>query len=355
MWLALALGLSPAVVTPTPVEPTSAPGTFEWRAPAECPPATEVRAAVEGHLGMPLSELSISEWSVEGDVSRAADGGWSLDLVIDAPDGPTERTLHDPSDCRAVSDAAALLVALALDPEAVAASSEPETTASEPTATQAERAPRPEVREETATVPVPERPEPKEPAEENRGLPLDFVLGMAGGFDYGTLRGVSPIGRANFTWQLPRFRVGAIATFGGTPGFTVPAVAQDVSLWMWAAGIEAGPVFHAGAFEFPLTAGLEAGQLVIRPRILVPPPGQQVTWAALLLTPAAAWVPVRWLAIVLRAGATVSFVRPEFAIEGLGRVHAPAPVGFRATLGFEVRFPLGVMKTGGGGNPREPS
>lgn len=358
MWSVLALGIVCAASGSSPSEapappPASPADPFQWNAPAECPPASEVRASVEAHLGIPLSQLPDGSWSVVGTISSGADRGWAVDLVVHAPDGPTERTLHDPSDCAAVSDAAALLIAIAIDPDAVTAS---EPIASEPDAGRADAEVSPasddageaivDVAPETPPPPPSPRPTPAPPREP----PLHFVLGAAGGLDWGTLRGVSPIGRASFAWQLPRMRIGVNAMFGVAPGFGVPSVSRDISLWMWTAGAEAGPVFHAGAFEFPLTAGLEAGQIVIRPRDLLPPPRQQVTWAALLVTPGVAWVPLPWLAVVARVGATVSLVRPGFSIQGVGRIAAPAPAGIRATLGLEFRFPLTVMKTAAAGN-----
>lgn len=350
----LALGATAVVALVAPMgEGETHDPPFRWETPSECPPTEAVRDAVEGHLGLPLEELPLASWSVTGEVSKGDAGGWSLQLSIEVPDGRTERSLHDPHDCAAVSDAAALLIALALDPEAVAAPDRPIASPSEPARTSAQVNPGPAIERDPDVVPpaieIAPAAEDPPPDDERLRKPLHFVVGMAAGLDYGTLRGVAPIGRASFSWQRPRLRLGATATFGRS-ALEVPAVAQEVSVWMWAAGVEAGPVFRMGQFEFPLMVGLEAGQLILRPRVLLPPAGHQVTWAAFLLTPSAAWVPRPWVAVVLRAGATVSLVRPEFAVEGIGRIHAPAPVGIRATLGLEFRVPLDVMKTAAGGN-----
>jgi hypothetical protein len=139
-------------------------------------------------------------------------------------------------------------------------------------------------------------------------------------------------------------RAGVNAVFGASPGFSVPSVNRDISLWMWTVGAEAGPVFRLGRWEFPILAGIEAGQITVRPRVLLDPDRRQVTWAALLLTPGVAYVLRPFIAFVAQAGAMISFVRPQFAIQGIGRIHAPAPAGIRATLGVEFRFRLPVTE-----------
>lgn len=320
-------------------------GPFDWNAPAECPTAATVRAEIERHLGRSLDDLSLASWSVAGTITRDAEGGWSLALAIETPDGRTERTLHDPHACEAVSEAAALLVALALDPEAVAATADEPRPTTDTEQTEPAAMFEPEVeRDETIAAATPDVPPPTTPS-----LPLLFVIRTTGGFDWGTLRGVSPIGRGAFAWQLPKMRVGIAAQFGVTPGFTVPAVTRDISLWMWTVSAEAGPVLRRGKLEFPLLVGIEAGQITVRPRVLLAPTRRQVTWAALLLQPGLAWVPRRWFALVADVGVMISFVRPEFAIQGIDPpIHRPLPAGIRATAGVEFRIELPVAAGGGG-------
>ena len=350
---ALALGAALALAPPAAPSPPEAPVPFLWEAPEGCPSGDDVRAKVEQHLGGPLDEVALESWSVHGVVEPGDDGGWRLALTIETPDGRNERPLQDPKSCEIVSDSAALLIALALDPEAGqdepptasgsssagdAATTEPET---EPAAETSKPEPPPE-------PPAPEPPEPPPPPEPDlrRDVPLVFAFGFAGGIDWGTLRNVSPIGRANFAWQLPKVRVGASVTSGAAPRFTIPPLSEEITLWAWTVGVEAGPVFRVGPVELPLIGGLEVGQLVVWPRELLDPTRQQVTWAALLVTPGVAYAPVPWLALVARVGATVSLVRPSFSVEGIGSLHAPRPVGVRATLGVEFRLPLSVTGAG---------
>ena len=322
--------------------------TFVWEAPDDCPSSEDVRASVEAQLGGSLDEVALESWSVQGRVEADRQGGYRLALTITTPDGTHERPLHDPTSCEIVSDSAALLIALALDPEAGLDEPPPTTTGSTAASDTASTEPETQPPEE-ATKPEPPPPEPApmpapkpEPPEIERDVPLVFAFGIGGGIDWGTLRRVSPIGRANFAWQLPKVRVGASVTSGAAPRFTLPPLSETITLWTWTVGVEAGPVFRVGPVEFPLIGGLEVGQLVVWPRELLDPTRQQATWAAVLVTPGIAWVPKPWLALVARVGGTISLVRPSFAVEGVRTLHEPKPFGVRATLGLEFRLPLSV-------------
>ncbi|MEM7159066.1 MAG: hypothetical protein AAF799_39885 [Myxococcota bacterium] len=336
---------------------------FSWSASAECPTEQRVTAQVEQHLAMPLTQLPMQPWSVQGTITGDTQAGWSLALAIETPQGRTERALFDPHDCAAVSDAAALLIAMTLDPDASEPTVEPTTSAVDTEASEHGDGSQ-VVRTSEATEPkdddpelITESPGPVQPAtdpEPGQRIPLRFVLGASGGVLGATLRGASAVGQAKVAWRLPRLRVGITATFGATRGFSVPPITRDLSLWMWTVGAEAGPVFRRGPFEFPLLGGIETGQIILAPRILAGAE-RPATWTALVLNPGIAWVPQDWLAVVLSVGTTISFVRPRFEIEGIGLIHAPSPIGIRATLGLEFRLPLTVMKTEAGGNePMRP-
>ena len=349
--LVLGAALLAAGASPTADLPVS------WDAATECPSAQRVTAQVEQHLGMPLAELPTTPWSVEGTITGDTEAGWSLALAIETPQGRTERALFDPGDCAAVSEAAALLIAMTLDPDAA----EPAPETSEPAEGDAVTGTS-EATEGTdasttgdateKTELTPDAPGPLEPVSEpapEQRIPLRFVLGASGGVIGATLREASGVGQAKIAWRLPRLRVGITATMGATRGFSVPPITRDLSLWIWTVGVEAGPVFRRGQFEFPLLGGIETGQMILAPRILAGAE-RPALWTALVLNPGVAWVPREWLALVASVGTTISFGRPRFEIEGIGLIHAPSPIGIRATVGFEFRLPLTVMKTEPGGN-----
>ncbi len=101
---------------PTSVVDAPEPSSVHWTAPEGCPAADELRHGVERRLGRTLSP---GEVDVDARVTEPASGGFRLALTTDVEGVHDERTL-DADDCGALADATALIVALAVDPVAVA-------------------------------------------------------------------------------------------------------------------------------------------------------------------------------------------------------------------------------------------
>jgi hypothetical protein len=298
---------------------------LRWEAPAECPSAAQVQAKIEEHLGAPLSTVEIA-WSAAGTITRD-ESGFSLALAIETPDGRHDRPLHDPNDCAVVTDAAALLIAIALDPEAA----DPATPTAEQEAVAAET---------RATVP-PLSPAPVSPPPRavDRSPRVRGAVGAAGGLDLGTLPRIAPAVHGSVALLFRRARVGVVGSFGSVSHHELPRTPGAASVSWWSLGVEGGPVLRARAFEFPLLFGAEAGQLHARPIDLFAPQRQRAPWAAVLVLPGAAYVPVPWLSVVARVGVAVPLAHPRFQVEGLGEIHRPAWVALRASVGIELRFP----------------
>ena len=340
--MVLATALVALLVVAPPTDGVAETSWF-WNTPPGCPAGERVQAEVERHVGQPIAQLPIA-WSVVGIITHDDDAGYAAALVIETPDGRHDRLLTEPASCEALSNSAALLIALALSPDAAEPEApEPEAPKPEPEAPEPE-APEPE------PEPEPEAPEPPleiehvdPPQPDPTPDPLTFAISLAPGFDWGTLRGVTPASRLALAWQPRRLRVSLAAHFGGNPAFGLPPFTVDVRLWRWSLAGEIGPVPSLGRFEFPLMAGVEAGQVLLTPSALLPG-SSQGAWAALLVTPGASWVPMPWLAVTARAGTTVAFVRRTFEVPGLDPILVTSRVGVRATLGVEFRVPL-VMKT----------
>jgi hypothetical protein len=91
--------------------------TLHWHAPDGCPDDTEMLARIRAHL--PSGHRSPRGWSVE--VRIANEGArYSMELVLRNGESHARRMIASES-CAALADAAALLVALAVDPQAAAA------------------------------------------------------------------------------------------------------------------------------------------------------------------------------------------------------------------------------------------
>src|SRR3954469_20446926 len=91
-----------------------------WTAPEGCPISSEVEASIQALLGHPPRMNDDQEVEVKASARLEPDGLWhgQLDTRLGSKTG--RRTLQAES-CRAVADATALIVALMIDPDAVAA------------------------------------------------------------------------------------------------------------------------------------------------------------------------------------------------------------------------------------------
>jgi len=105
---------SPALAQPPPPIPSL---TFEWSAPPECPSSADVLAATQRLLGGPQALLSGDRWTVRAVVSH--EGVWSVSIETASTSGPHRRTLHAQT-CQGLVAATALILALAINPDAVA-------------------------------------------------------------------------------------------------------------------------------------------------------------------------------------------------------------------------------------------
>jgi opacity protein-like surface antigen len=100
-WLATATAAAPV---------QAAPDALEWSAPSGCPDAGQVRRRVEELSGRPAASW---RFAIRGRVVRSDSGWWvSLDFSRRGPTG--ERVFHGET-CAAVSEAAALHIALGME------------------------------------------------------------------------------------------------------------------------------------------------------------------------------------------------------------------------------------------------
>ena len=115
--LALVLPAVAATALPKALAQT---GSFSlsWQAPAECPDETHVRRAVEQLLGEgPPPPAHVSAHAV---VEHTSSGHWNVRLTTVRDGAPGERVVESES-CQSLADATALILALTIDPERVAA------------------------------------------------------------------------------------------------------------------------------------------------------------------------------------------------------------------------------------------
>jgi hypothetical protein len=320
------------------------PLDVRWNATPECPSATFTDALDHLLVGSAVT----APIRVEATVEHTADG-WTIHTDFDAGPGRAGQRTFQALTCRTVTQAAALAIAIAVDPSVldrlVAPGEAPAVEA--PAVTQVPEIPEPAVTTApseppplgpivaAASAPGPAGRARAEPSSRWRGL-----LGVAGLVDGGALPGLGG-GVAATLGVLHRGFRGEVV---GTRRFATrrqaaadPRVGGELS--QWSVGVRGCGVPRLGAVELPLCLGLDGGQTVGRGTGLREPFTSAQPWLAVLAEAGVAW-PVRpWLALTARASLAVPALRQDFTIAGLGVVHRVGPVQGRGLVGLELRWP----------------
>ena len=331
--------------------PTSS--AVEWNAPAACPDAGAVTETVERYVRRPL--LAEGEpIEASGVVTGPPEGPFTLALRLGAPDGTTEeRTLSD-RDCAVLADAAALMIAVALDPEVVLPTPE------SPATDEAPPPQKPEPRPESKPAPQPRKQPPPTPkpaaarpdclpgptllkrpaAERNRLRPTCGAVGAMFGLLIGPLPSLAPGvgGYLAALWPRLRLELGASHWFEQSArGDADEAIGADLRLTVADLGACYRLGFRRAGFGFcgrgtiGVMRGIGVG--IVNPR------EDRLFWSTLGLGVRAGWSPVRRLGMFARATVWAPIRTTRFSVGGVGVVHEPSLIGFSALAGAEVRFP----------------
>ena len=320
---ALGVGFAQAMFAAVAAAAPPEPGPFSLTvtAPPECPSTEAMRAEVLRLARVGTDSPRRLDANVV--VSQAADGSVTLELRTDLEGVSGERSFEG-SSCQAVSDAAALTLALMLNPEVER--EQVVETAPEPAQAAVDPAP--------AASPPPRVEPPGKPA---------------------------PPG--------PRLR-GTIALFGGVQGGILPEPGFDlgvsfgvrlepVSLWLGLSydpeqdvrlsGSNAGATLSAGSarllgcWDFSRSedsigpcAGAELGRIQGRGTGITDPQNGDIYWTSAVLGLSASlglWPPVQVYATL---SGLVPVDPPQVFLEGIRKVHEPAGLAARAQIGAAI-------------------
>ncbi len=279
--------------------------TLTWSAPAECPDSATVARYVEEDVG----EIAYGPTAVRasGTVTPSTAARYSVVLELDTGGKQTSERALEGSSCQAVSQAAALLVALAIRAQATP------------------------IAKSVAPTPVPAPPTPS--AHERPFLASQVIadlgslpgptvgLGVSGGATFSGIR-VEP----RVAYFAPR--TGSVAehsTLGarftlGSAGARVCAPFPRSELWLL-------PCLGGGV-DWVRARGFGA-------RL----PRDASAWAALLTAAAlAGWDISPIISARLELEGVLPTARPEFEVDGVGAVYRRAPLALRGNLGLELHF-----------------
>jgi hypothetical protein len=276
-----------------------------WEAPPECPTGAAIERQVREILVG--SQLGPAGLTAQGTVTRASTDRWRVDLTLRSAGWEARRTLGG-STCEAVSQAAALVIALAVNLEA--------------------RAP-------LAAKPV----QPVAPPSAAPPMPVGPTAGLGMAFDFGSLpRGTVGL-EGTFGWRIPHARIELGASYLLPRQGTVFG-RSDV-----------GATFHFASGNLRACYELAASSLVLGPCL-----DAGVTWtgangfgsiaidsvSSVGVTVggdvAARWLISKHLAPYVRLGALAPLNRPDFAVRDVGTVYRATPGVLRGGVGIEAHF-----------------
>lgn len=352
----------PSVPDPAVPEPVvSQRDKIVWDAPEACPDADAIRDTIERYVARSLAEPADTVVDARAEVTPIEGAtGFRMALRIETEDGAAvDRELVDDS-CRVLADAAALMVAVALDPKAAARASvlggvEPTRADDED---EAGPEPEPEATPEPGAEPEPEpesKPEPRPTPPPGvrrcragrsalRTTPRDLrpcaSIDPRFGVQLGLLPGIAGPGvGGDIALLWPRTRI----EIGGTHWFERPARREGQTGLGGDVRLSTGSLGACGRLgwaqlELPLCAGIELGAMRGQGVGISDPDTARIFWSAAWLGPRLAWVPVRRLALVARLDLVVPLARYRFDVSGLGTVHDVSMVGGRVHIGLGVRL-----------------
>jgi hypothetical protein len=281
---------------------------LDWDAPPECPTGASVTAEIERILaGSPSRSAHMR---VQGTASRVSADKWHVELYLRGAEWEAKRGLDGPT-CAAVSEAAALVIALAINPEVErpAAPVKPE--------------PGPEPRATSIATPTFAGPAVGVGAASDAGAVPDGTVGIEG----------------NFGWTIGSVHTELSGTYFLERRATL-AERNDVG-----ATFRLGAMSLRGCYQFArerLAFGpcVDVGLQWTSAQGFGPVAVHQVSGVAPIIGGAlgAEWLVSRFFVPYARVGGMVPLARPDFAVQGMGHVHRAAIVSFRGTVGFEVHL-----------------
>jgi hypothetical protein len=363
--LSAALAAAMSLLGAVPVALGQAPPpSVTWSAPPECPDEAYVRTAVQQLLGP--DDPAAARVEAHARVERMADSTWRVHLTTQR-DGATGERVVDATSCRSLADATALIVALAIDPQRVAANrpsvaaaagSSPSASASAAPSSSSSSAPAPVSASATPLPPTPPpapTPSPRSapvaspalalaPTPEPPPAPLPtsrFSVFAALAGDLGTLPrpayGVT-LGAALFPW--PALRVEAYGSFwpsqhASSSSSSTPGAGGDFFLADGGARACWLPL-HAN-LEIAACPGLEVGVLHGQGDDITHPSSADSVWFAFTGLGRLTWRVGPSLAFFLDLSLALPPFRDVFQLSG-DTIHQAGFVEGRASLGPELRF-----------------
>jgi len=304
------------------------PISLRWNAPDSCPDDAQLIATVEGFLGESLAQARTQDLAVSINV-QGDETGYSAKLRLTGPSGADERFLEHP-ECSKLMEAAALVTALAVDPERVKARQTALETTPAPHPAPAPPAPQPAPACPAPVVRVVEHtPSVKRPL-------LGGALAVSGFVGSGALPHVTPGVMAEAGLGSPRWRFTALGRFW-VPSSTEPTKtsASHIELSLVSAGLRACALPLHARWSVLACLGGELGDMAGSGQGVDNARTKHATYAALEASLLGAYR-LRDVSPFVGLGLSVAAARPRFGILRAGepnQTFQPSRFGLMAYAG----------------------
>jgi hypothetical protein len=285
-----------------------------WEAPQGCPDLASERAEIRRRAGDTSHVLS-APIVAQGTIQRVPSGGYDL-LLHTRVDGTQGERLLAGDDCRQLADAAALVLALLINPEASLSGPQPAPAA--PT-----QPPSPPV-----ALPRPDRP--------RAGLGLGLAAAWASGVLPGGATGLS----SSVFYQRESVALVFLVTGFLPKDKSAPVLPHaSASFYRLESALQ---LCASTSSDRPLGAALCLGGAIVRlhgQSTGVSDPGQATAyWPEATLAGSGRLRLTAATQLRLAVDLHGLGSRPDFAIAGLGNVYRPARFSMRGILGIEMLF-----------------
>jgi hypothetical protein len=308
---------------------------FDWTVPEGCPTREQVVIRAEQLLGRALDGAAPTDLTLDGRVTRLGESEWQLALSQRSSTGSEQRQVKA-ARCDELAEAAALLIALSIDPSLTGPPSTPTTSAfpgeTEPAATIEKPEAAGEVKSPDPAAPV--HPVPVVPSSPWR---------LRGGATFAAwsrrLPGLAPgiaahAGMASRHWVV----LGELGFFPPRHA-SVPASAAGGDLFMASGGGQLGYLWQLHRLGLGPIAGAELQWLHGEGANVDAPQSADVMLVSVQAGARVSLVFSRSWALVAGAAVALPVNRPRFVVDGVGPVHRPDAWGVRFGFGVEWQQP----------------